>query len=170
MEGFARAATYSNILLSKERRVANRVQRRIRSKIFFRWFDGYFTQLEGTYSRYTRTLKGKVIRALNFERRKTHLKKSKAIMKFNQNLMFKVWLAFLRNLNEVREEKLHVEMIRKSTHEKNHVEKGIVVNPILDKILPDERTEFSGRRGDLAHEQSPTLATRMDDNSSLLTS
>ena len=163
MEGFVGVAVYSNILLNKERQVANRVQRRIRSKTFFRWFDGYFTQLEVTYLNYTKTLKRKVIRALFFERRKTHLKRSKAIMKFNQNLMFKVWLAFLRNLNEVRGEKHHAKMVRKSVHEKNHFEKGIKVNPILDKILPDERIEFYGRRSDEIHEPSQTLQTCDED-------
>ena len=146
MEGFVRVATHSNTLFDKERRVAHRVQRRIRSKIFFRWFDGYFTQLEVTYLNYTKTLKRKVVRALHFERRKTHLKRSKAIMKFNQNLMFKVWLALLRNLNEIREEKHHVQMVQKSAHEKHHVDKGILVNPVLDKILPDERMEFYGSK------------------------
>ena len=42
-------------------------------------------------------------------------------------------------------------MVQKSAHEKHHVDKGILVNPVIDKILPDERMEFYGRRSDENH-------------------
>lgn len=164
MQGFIGVATYSNKLWHKERQVAQRVQRRIRSKTFFRWFDGYFTQLEGTYLNYTRALKAKVIRALHFERRKTHLKTSKAILKFGQNVMFKVWLGLLRNLNEVREEKHHLAMVRRSAREKTYVEKGVVVQPVLDKILPDERIDFYSMGTEENQIQTQTLQNSVDGN------
>jgi hypothetical protein len=79
--------------------VANRVQNKIRFKIFYRWFDGYFTSLETSYYNYTRGLKKKVIRSLLFEQRKSRLKIGKALVRLSQNTMYKVWLALLRHLN-----------------------------------------------------------------------
>ena len=61
-------------------------------------------------------------------------------------------------------------MVRQSVHEKHHVDKGILVNPILDKILPDERMEFYGRRSDENHEQSLILRSCIDENSSMMNS
>ena len=55
--------------------------------------------METSYYNYTRGLKKKVIRSLLFERRKSRLKIGKALVKLNQNTMYKVWLALLRHLN-----------------------------------------------------------------------
>ena len=59
-------------------------------------------------------------------------------MKLQMNAKCKVWLALLKHLNEIKDDRNHATMVRNKTREKNLVEKAVTVNPIMDKILPDE--------------------------------
>ena len=57
-------------------------------------------------------------------------------------------------------------MVRKSTFEKNYIEKGILVRPVMDKILPDERIDVQGK----ANNESLSLQKSIYDGSSIITS
>lgn len=61
--------------------------------------------------------------------------------KSEATMMFKGWLAMLQHLAERREEKREAEAARKSYREKAYADKPILVNAILDKILPDEESQ-----------------------------
>jgi hypothetical protein len=91
---------FSADLMTKENIVKSRVQKAIRNKIFFRWFDKYFNKLEDTYYNYTRNIKIKVIKGFLLEKRNNRIKKETSMSKLRMNYQFKVWLALLKHLNE----------------------------------------------------------------------
>ena len=61
--------SYSSSLNQRENMIKSKVQQRIRTKIFFRWFDGYFHKLEETYRPFTNSMKIKVFKGLFMEKR-----------------------------------------------------------------------------------------------------
>ena len=63
----------------------------------------------------------------------------KAFRKLRTYSVSKAWLALIINLNNAKDEKTYAERVRQNVKEKNHVGKPLEVNPILDKILPDEK-------------------------------
>lgn len=86
-------------LIEREKKVARARERKTRKKILFRWFDGYFKQLEITYRKYTRRLKFKVIKSLMLLTRYEKMKNIQALRKLRCSTIQKTWLALLKNTN-----------------------------------------------------------------------
>ena len=85
MDTFHDLLTFANDLMQRENMVKHRVQKTIRSKIFFRWFDGYFNRLEDTYKTYTRNMKIKVFKGLIMEKRHRRVQNEMAHTKLKLN-------------------------------------------------------------------------------------
>ena len=58
------------------------------------------------------------------------------------NIISKAWLSILQNTNQLKNDKAHALRVRQSVKEKNFVGNHVNVNPVLDKILPDERKDM----------------------------
>jgi hypothetical protein len=57
----------------------------------------------------------------------------------DQTSKFKVWLALLQHLNQAKSDRIQAAMIKQKVQDKHWIDKPVVVTPILDKILPDEK-------------------------------
>lgn len=143
IEGYVGIVSFGNDLLQKERSVSTKINRRISKKLFFRWFDAYFKQLEITYKPYTQRLKSKVLSALISRRHQSIINRGSSLRKHINTLKFKAWLALLSNLTATREDKNVAETARRKYREKAYVDNPVRVNPIIDKILPGDPIEGS---------------------------
>lgn len=115
-------------------------------KVFYRWFNGYFTSLEHSYRPYTSTLKRKVLRTLLQNLRNRDIQRRRARQKFESNMYFKVWLCLLRHLNEGKEEKAKEEA-EAHAREMAREEKPMVnIKPHIDKILPEDIAKYHESR------------------------
>lgn len=79
--------------------------RKRNAKVFYKWFDTYYSVMEQSYKPYQKNLKRRVLTVLNLNRRMVLLKLSKAQKFYQQNLKFKAFYGLLKNLNMEREEK-----------------------------------------------------------------
>jgi hypothetical protein len=138
IDGYVGIVSFGGSLLARERRIAGRLNHQTEKKCYYRWFDAYFQQLELTYLPYTKCLERKVFQALLLERRRSHLKSGKAVSKHSSNLYCKSWLALLKHLTENKEEKEQARKVREAFQDKNRVETAVVVDPVIDKLLPEE--------------------------------
>lgn len=135
--------SFASDLMRKERAVASKIGREVKAKVYYRWFDAYFSQLEVTYLPYTRTLKRKALTAFILRRRYAYFRAGQATNKYCHNLLCKVQLALLQNLNERKEERNYARRVRQNFTEKTKVDKALVLNAVIDKILPEEQVENS---------------------------
>ena len=129
--------------------MAHKVKKRVAKKVYFRWFDAYFTRLEITYKPYTGMLKRKVMKNLLLERRRNWIKAGQANTKYKTNLMYKTWFALLENLNANKEDKQIANDARESYRKKTYTDKPVIVNAIIDKILPDELNQQNEHDGNI---------------------
>ena len=143
IEGYVGIVSFADNLMRKERAVAFKIGREVKAKVYYRWFDAYFSQLEMTYLPYTRTLKRKALAGLILRRRYAYFRAGQAVNKYRHNLLCKVQLALLQNLNERKEERDYARRVRQNYTEKTKVDKALVLNPVIDKILPEEQVENS---------------------------
>ena len=49
-------------------------------------------------------------------------------------------MALLKHLNQAKDDRIQAKLIRQQVHDKNWIEKPVTVNPVMDKILPEEKT------------------------------
>jgi hypothetical protein len=73
MKNFHHLLSFGGTLLKRESQVKAIVHDKIKTKIFYRWFDGYFGNLQKTYKKYTDNLKIKVFKAIFLEKRRTRI-------------------------------------------------------------------------------------------------
>lgn len=77
----------------------------MKGKIFYQWFDAYYRALEDSYQVYYRSLKRRLFKALQLNRRKIILKAEQAKKFYKESIRSKAFYAFLRNLNIERTRK-----------------------------------------------------------------
>ena len=84
----------------------------------------------------------RVLKALLLERRNNYLKYGQARTHFRKNLMLKTWLGCLQKVNEAKEERNFAGKVRQEFKDKRSFDRAVVVNPIIDKVLPEESPFF----------------------------
>jgi hypothetical protein len=133
--------SFGNDLLAKDRVISRKVNKRISKKVYFRWFNAYFSRLEVSYRPYTDNLKKKVFRSLIHQKRHRWLNERHASRKHDNTLKFKGWFGLLSHLTSSKEDKNIAETARQRFRDKTYTDRAVVVKPVIDKILPGENYE-----------------------------
>ena len=119
-------------------------------KAFLMWHASYFKKIRREYDHYSKSLVTKTLLGFMTSVAATKLKKEKAQHKVHSNLMFKVWLSFLKHVNECREEKQEDEERLRDYRERTGFT-GVEIRPCIDKILPED-LELDGNTREMSRQ------------------
>ncbi|CDW89599.1 UNKNOWN [Stylonychia lemnae] len=142
---FNQLLLHQSNLVQKQQEIEQSVAHKIRGKIFYRWFDAYYNNIESTYQIYYKTLKRKIFRYLILNKRQYLLKHSKALKLQQENLKFKGFLGFLQNLNLRRKEKEKRRQEIQKELEANQIQKpnlNLNLNAVFENVKPQKLVEI----------------------------
>ena len=125
--GFYALKAHDSKIMEKGYRIQDKFEQGVRAKLFFKWYERYYTQAQKSFKLYYKVLKRKAFTLLNLNLRKAYLKNTKAKQFYLQNLKsrgIQIWSQTAKQLSKKRADK------------ENLSHKSLVeIQPIIDKDI-----------------------------------
>ena len=125
--GFYALKAHDSKIMEKGYRIQDKFEQGVRAKLFFIWYERYYTQAQKSFKLYYKVLKRKAFTLLNLNLRKAYLKNTKAKQFYLQNLKsrgIQIWSQIAKQL------------VKKRADKENMPHKPLVeIQPIIDKDI-----------------------------------